>query len=126
MNRTLPSIVSVALVIAAASPIVLALPPIDKEWKERYIETIPPPAFEGAARMEKCNVCHVGMMKKARNEYGKAVGKHITKAGANALKGNDAGLKKYIQDGLEKAEAEKNSKGEKFGDVMKKGNLPGS
>ena len=126
MNRTFPSVVYVALVLVAASPVVLALPPFDKEWKEKYIETVPPPPFKGAAEMKKCNVCHEGAKKKDKNEYGKAVGKHINKKAYDALKGNDAAQKKYIQDGIDKAELEKNKDGKSFGDIMKKdGKLPG-
>lgn len=124
MNRTLSAVAFLTILCTAASPI-FALPPIDKEWKERYIETVPPPPFKGQAQMEKCNVCHAGMAKKMKNEYGNAVGKYINKAGVNALKGNEAALKKYIQDGLQKAEEEKNADGKSFGDVMNKdGKLP--
>jgi hypothetical protein len=127
LNRTLALSVCVAFIALAASPFVFALPQIDKEWKERYIETVPPPPFKGDAAMQKCNVCHEGMNKKDKNEHGKAVGKHLTKKGVTDLKGMDAALKKYIQDALEKAEEEKNSKDKKFGDIMKKdGKLPGA
>ena len=120
-------VISFVFVFVAAAPVLFALPPIDKEWKERYIEKDPPPAFKDEAQVQKCNVCHDGAAKKApKNEYGKAVGKHIKKADVDRLKGMPEALKKAIQDALEKAEEEKNEKGEKFGDIMKKGKLPGS
>lgn len=126
MNRFLPSVVSLTLFFVAAAPVLLALPPIDKEWKERYIEKNPPPAYKEDAATQKCNVCHDGAKKADKNEYGKAIGKHLTKKGVTDLKDNPAGQKKYIQDALEKAEDEKNAKGEKFGDIMKNGKLPGA
>ena len=120
-------VVSFVFVSVAAAPVLFALPPVDREWKERYIEKDPPPAFKGQAEIAKCNVCHDGAAKKApKNEYGKAVGKHLNKQGVNNLKGMPDALRKYIQDALEKAENEKNEKGEKFGDIMKNGKLPGS
>ncbi|WP_254510476.1 hypothetical protein [Anatilimnocola floriformis] len=126
MKASFPSVISMVLVFVAAAPVLFALPPIDKEWKERYIEKNPPPAYKEDAATQKCNVCHEPGGKKAKNEYGKAVGKHLKKADIDALKGNPPAMKKLIQDALEKAESEKNEKGEKFGDIMKNGKLPGS
>ena len=38
--------------------------------------------------------------------------------------GDDAGMKKYIQEGLQKAEAEKSASGKTFGEMLKAGTLP--
>jgi hypothetical protein len=124
--KSLPWVISFVFVSVAAAPVLFALPPIDKEWKERYIEKDPPPKYKEEAQTQKCNVCHDGAKKVNKNEYGKAVGKHIKKADVDRLKGMPDDLKKLIEDALKKAEEEKNEKGEKFGDIMKNGKLPGS
>jgi hypothetical protein len=126
MQNSLPPVISLALAFVVTAPVLLALPPIDKGWKERYMEKEPPPAYKPQAQAEKCNVCHTGAKKADKNDYGKAVGKHIKKADVDRLKGMPDDLKKLIEDALKKAEEEKNEKGEKFGDIMKKGKLPGS
>ena len=126
MQKSLLSALGIGLLVAVAAPVLLALPPIDKGWKERYTDKVPPPAYKEDAQTLKCNVCHEGMSKKEKNEYGKAVGKHIKKADVDRLKGMPEALQKFIEDALKKAEEEKNEKGEKFGDIMKNGKLPGA
>ena len=78
-----------------------------------------------AAKEAKCNVCHAGESKKVKNEYGKAVGKYLTKAKYNQIKEDEAAAKKYILEGLQKAEGEKGSAGKSYGDLLKAGKLPG-
>lgn len=110
-----------------------ALPPINVQWHEKYaalkgeVE-----AKLGTESTAKCNVCHVGKSKKDKNDYGKAVGKFVTKAGITKIKeeaGDDldkatAATKKYILEGLEKAEGEKSTSGKTFGEIIKSGKLP--
>jgi len=110
-------LVAVAWTMQSAS----ALPPFNKEWVAKYN-----PGDKNAAYAEaKCNVCHEGTSKKMKNEYGKAVGKFLTKAKYTEIKEDDAAAKKYILDGLQKAEAEKNGGGKPYGDLIKAGKLPG-
>jgi hypothetical protein len=78
-----------------------------------------------AAKDAKCNVCHDPKDKKIRNEYGKAVNKHLTKADFDKLKDDADGLKKKVGEALKAAESEKNSAGKTFGEVIKAGKLPG-
>jgi len=113
--------------IAAAFclPSASALPPFNKEWKAKYSEGNSNAKFVEAVEMEKCNVCHKGMNKKDRNDYGKAVGKFLTKAKYNEIKDDEAAAKKYIIEGLQKAEAEKSAGGKTYGERIKAGQLPG-
>src|SRR3954449_9656125 len=98
-----------------------ALPPFNKEWVAKYNDGDKNAAFKEA----KCNVCHAGESKKMKNEYGKAVGKYLTKAKYNAIKEDEAAAKKYILEGLQKAEGEKGAAGKAYGDLLKAGKLPG-
>lgn len=110
-----------------------ALPPINVQFHEKYsalkgeVE-----AKLGTESTAKCNVCHVGKSKKDKNEYGKAVGKYVTKAAITKIK-EDAGddldkaqaeTKKYILEGLDKTEAEKSPSGKTYGEILKSGKLP--
>src|SRR2546430_17681739 len=80
-----------------------ALPPFNKEWVAKYNSGDKNAAFSEA----KCNVCHAGESKKMKNEYGKAVGKYLSKAKYNEVKEDEAKAKQYILEGLQKAEGEK-------------------
>ena len=74
-----------------------ALPPFNKAWTEKYVEG-----------------------------NGKAVGKFLTKAKYNEIKDDEAAGKKYILEGLQKAEAEKAANGKTYGELLKGGSLPGA
>ena len=62
--------------------------------------------------------------KKMKNEYGKAVGKFLTKAKYNEIKEDEAAAQKYILEGLQKAEGEKSAAGKSYGELLKAGKLP--
>ena len=98
-----------------------ALPPFNSAWQDKYNDGKKNTAFTDA----KCNVCHAGESKKMKNEYGKAVGKYLTKAKYNEIKEDEGAAKKYILDGLAKAEAEKSGSGKTYGELLKAGELPG-
>jgi hypothetical protein len=102
-----------------------ALPPFNKEWLAKYKEGNSNASFVEAVDTAKCNVCHEGTSKKMKNEYGKAVGKYLTKAKYNEIKEDEAAAKKYILEGLAKAEAEKGAGGKTYGEMLKAGQLPG-
>lgn len=78
------------------------------------------------AKEAKCMVCHPDadpMMKKIRNDYGKAIG---TSLGKNA-EGEDVKNEKdvaKITAAMEKAGKEKNAAGKTFGEVIESGELP--
>ncbi|MCA9057482.1 MAG: hypothetical protein KDA85_03250 [Planctomycetaceae bacterium] len=66
-----------------------------------------------------CAMCHPDKDKKKRNNYGAAVGSHLTKK-------NESDLDK-IKEALTKAEADKSAtEGKTFGDLIKAGELPGT
>src|SRR5262245_11933617 len=98
-------LVAVALSVQTAS----ALPPFQVQWKAKYIEGNTNTNFVAAADTAKCNVCHMGTSKKDHNEYGKAVKKYLAKTKYNEIKEDAEAAKKYIVEGLTKAEAEKNA-----------------
>lgn len=114
-------LVAAALCVQNAS----ALPPFNKEWTEKYVEGNGNPKFVEAVGTAKCNVCHMGTSKKDHNEYGIAVKKYLTKAKYNEIKDDDVAAKKYILEGFQKAEAEKNGGNKTYGDLLKSGELPG-
>jgi hypothetical protein len=103
-----------------------ALPPFNKEWTAKYVEGNSNAKFVEAVGTAKCNVCHEGTSKKMHNAYGKAVQKYLTKAKYNEIKEDEAAGKKYILEGLQKAEAEKASNGKTYGELLKGGTLPGA
>jgi hypothetical protein len=113
--------VALALTVSPA----LALPPFNKEWQAKYVEGNPNANFVDAVGTAKCNVCHMGKSKKDKNEYGKAVGKYLTKDEYNKIKSDADAAKKYIDAGLDKAATEKSASGQTFGDLIKAGQLPG-
>ena len=113
------ALVGYALLVHSAS----ALPPFNKEWMTKYKEGNSNAKFVEAVDVAKCNVCHKGMSKKDRNEYGKAVAKYLTKAKYNEIKDDEAKAKQYILDGLQKAESEKAPNGKTYGELLKAGVL---
>jgi hypothetical protein len=116
----------IALAAAAAlSHRASALPPINAAWHEKYSALKDEVTAKlGAENNDKCNVCHIaGKGKKERNAYGMAVSKYITKAKYNEIKEDAEAAKKYILEGLDKAESEKNAAGKTFGEIFKSGKL---
>lgn len=71
------------------------------------------------AKKQKCAVCHCGKTKKMRNDYGKALMKHVGKKNQKD--------KAIINAALGKAEKDKKPATKKtFGDLIKAGKLPGT
>ena len=56
--------------------------------------------FVTTAKEKKCNVCHFGTKKSDRNDFGKALSKHATKAGYLEKKADAAVLQKYFEEAL--------------------------
>jgi hypothetical protein len=84
------------VVFALASP-AGAVPQFQKAFQETYLNSLKDKKF--AESMEKadvkCLICHQGKQKKNRNDFGKVVGKLLTK--------KDAKNKEKIAEGLKKA-----------------------
>lgn len=125
MKKVSVSVLLGLFVIVCSFQPAAALPPINKEWTGKYVEGNGNAKFVEAVGTAKCNVCHVGTSKKEKNEYGAAVAKFVTKAKYNEIKEDPDAAKKYILEGLQKAEAEKSSAGKSFGEIIKSGELPG-
>lgn len=81
-----------------------------KEFKSKYPKVVENNKVD-------CGVCHPGKSKKERNDYGKALGKHVAK--------NEKDAKK-IGEALDAAGKEKNAKGETFQSLLDEGKLPGT
>lgn len=71
------------------------------------------------AKKVKCNVCHFGKSKKNRNDYGKALVKHLGKKNQKDKAAIDAALDKT-------AKEKKPGSNVTFGDLIKQGKLPGT
>ena len=125
MKKVCVCVVLGLCVVAVSEPSASALPPFNKEWKAKYEDGNGNAKFVAAVEEAKCNVCHMGTSKKDRNEYGKAVSKFLTKAKYTEIKEDEVAAKKYILEGLQKAEAEKGKAGKSYGDLIKAGKLPG-
>jgi hypothetical protein len=121
MKKVCVCLVLVAVAMGWSLQSASALPPFNKEWVAKYNDGNKVAVFSEA----KCNVCHAGESKKMKNEYGKAVGKFLTKAKYNQIKDDEAAAKRYILEGFQKAEAEKSAAGGSYGDAIKAGKLPG-
>jgi hypothetical protein len=126
MKKVCICLVLAAGAVAMSVPSASALPPFNKEWMARYVEGNGNAKFVAAVTEVKCNVCHMGTSKKDHNEYGKVVKKYLTKAKYNEIKEDEAAAKKYILEGLQKSEAEKNGSGKTYGEMLKAGQLPSS
>ena len=126
MKKIARSFCLIALVSAILVSPAMALPPFSTAWKGKYVEGNQDQKFVSAYETAKCNVCHdaASKSKKDKNEYGKAVGKYLTKAEYDKVKADMEAAKKFIQEGLAKAEAEKNAAGKTYGELLKSGSLP--
>ena len=114
---------AVALVWTTSSA--TARPQYKKEFDAIYVKD-KDSKIAAAAKEAKCNNCHYGKSKKNRNDYGKALSKHVNKKVFNQLKKNKAALAKKVQDALKAVLKEKSSSGETFGKRIQDGKLPGT
>ena len=99
-----------------------ARPPYPAMFLEQYKDNA---KVVDAAKEAKCTVCH-GMDKKKRNDYAKAVEKFQPKKDFDELKGDKEALAKKLAETFKKVEDEKSAGGEKFGELLKAGKLPGT
>jgi hypothetical protein len=101
---------------------VSARPQYKKVVDDRYKAS----KIEAALEEVKCNLCHFGTSKKNRNDFGKALTEHLNKDLFDELKGDADKLNDAITKALDKAEAKANPNGEKYGERISKGELPGT
>jgi hypothetical protein len=120
--RSLRFLLVVPVLIAFVVPAV-AIPPFYVEFKKDYLDSLKDKKFAEAMDKGdvKCLVCHQGKQKKNRNDFGKVVGKLLTK--------KDAKDKEKIAEGLKKALAmhvdPKDDKSETYLDRLEKSEWPG-
>ena len=104
---------------------VLAIDPFKKAFDAKYVKKDPATDAEkslaAAVEKSKCNVCHVGKNKKARNDYGKALATLLTKKDGKDMAKIDAALDTVA--GM-KSKAD-DAAAPTFGDLIKEGKLPG-
>ena len=95
--RSLRFLLVVPVLIAFVAPAV-AVPPFYVEFKKDYIDSLKDKKFAEAMDKGdvKCLVCHQGKQKKNRNDFGKVVGKLLTKKDAKDKDKIAAGLKKAL------------------------------
>src|SRR5262245_48001335 len=95
MKKVCVCLVLVLVVIGWNMKSASALPPINAAWHEKYAALKDVVASKlGDASNDRCNVCHIPEKgKKEKNDYGKAVGKFLTKAKITEIreKGEKAG-----------------------------------
>ncbi len=100
--------------------------PFALRWRQRYLTDNKNDEFVKAARAANCKICHLATDKenKENNAYGKAVAKFLSKAEFEKLNTKIEASKKYVLEGLEKAEVEKAADGTTYGEKIKAGKLP--
>lgn len=130
-------VVVMAVLVVTAS----ALPPLPKYIEEHYSASPQHAKFlemyKGLEMEHKCDACHKpDADKKAKghalNDFGQAVARNFKHRDFNKADklGKDsadevAKAKKLIAEALTKAEEEKNTAGQAFGELIKAGKLPG-
>ncbi len=97
-----------------------------KEFDAKYVKKDPASDAEKALAVSvnkvKCNVCHVGKNKKARNEYGKALD-HLLDRKADAK--NKAKIQAALDEVANMKSDPKDDKSPTFGELIEQGKLPG-
>ncbi|HEX3726100.1 MAG TPA: hypothetical protein VHV08_07645 [Pirellulales bacterium] len=102
-----------------------ALEAFKKEFDNKYVKkdgtTDAEKNLAAAAEKAKCNICHVGKSKKARNEYGKALSTLLTKKDAK----NSEKIQKALDDIATMKSDPKDASSPTFGELISEGKLPG-
>ena len=95
------------------------------EFKAMYVKADSSDAAEkslaAAVETAKCNVCHVGSVKKDRNAYGNAMAERLDKNDKDAAK-----IKKVIEEVAALSSDPATSGAPTFGALIKQGKLPGA
>ncbi len=105
-----------------------ALPVFKKHFEDYYVKKGDNPQLTEAVAEAKCNVCHYGTDKKNHNDYGLALQKFLKKDKYTfkRVKGQPQQVQKEIEDAFKKVEEMDSTKGKKFGELLKAGELPGT
>ena len=115
-----------AFFIACFSAPASGIAPFGLRWRQKYLTDNKNEEFVKAAKAANCKICHVSTDKenKENNDYGKAIAKFLSKAEFEKRNTKIEESKKYVLEGLEKAEAEKAADGTTYGERIKAGKLP--
>ncbi len=126
MKKVLLNFCLAAFFISLLAAPALGIAPFNLQWRRKYLDKNTNEEFVKVAKAANCNVCHnpSDKAKKETNDYGKAVAKFLQKAEYEKFKGKLEESKKYIFEGLDKAEAEKAADGTTYGEKIKAGKLP--
>jgi hypothetical protein len=100
-----------------------AFPQFYAQFKKDYVDNLKDKKFaeELGKGDVKCLVCHQGKQKKNRNDFGKVVGKLLTKKDTKDAAKIAAGLKKALDTHVDL----KNAKSETYLERLNKGEWPG-
>ena len=93
-------------------------------YPARLQEVIKDSKAAAAVKEQKCNACHDPKDKKKRNDFGKAINKHITKDDFDNLKSDMPKLAKKIEDAIKASLKEKSPSGKTFGELIEAGEVP--
>ena len=121
--RFRPLIVAASLlVVVAATQVALAVPPFAAVFKKEYLDNNEHKEFaeEAGKAPNSCLVCHQGKSRKNRNEFGKVVGKLLTKKDAKNTEKIATELKKALDMHVDP----KDDKSETYLDRVKAGKYP--
>jgi hypothetical protein len=117
LSLALAVIVGFGALANLSGPQAAARPPYNQEFKQKYLGADSKMA-QALGKDSSCNVCHVGMNKKKRNDYGAAFQKLLKKNGGQPA----------IVDALEKVAKQrskpKDDKSPTFGELIEEGKLP--
>ena len=115
---------AVAIVCAGSSREAFARKQYMDEFKAMYVKTDgandAEKALAAAVETAKCNVCHVGSVKKDRNAYGIAMTERLDKNDKDAAK-----IKKVLEEVAALSSDPAKAGSPTFGALLKEGKLPG-
>ena len=94
-----------------------ARPPYNVEFKQKYLGEDTKMA-KALGKDSSCNVCHVGMNKKKRNDYGAAFQKLLKK------KGGQPAIVEALEKVAKQRSNPKDDKSPTFGELIEEGTLP--
>jgi hypothetical protein len=125
MTKFALTLVAAAFVAGSTIHTAHAIPPFNKEFDSLYVKDSKNEEFVASVKKAKCLVCHGKdaegkEQKKIRNEYGKAVGKLVTKKDKDDVEKIKAALETVAK---EKSNPE-DPNSPTFGELISKGKLP--
>lgn len=125
MTKFALTLVAAVIVVGSTINSAHAIPPFNKEFDALYVKDSKNEEFVAAVKKAKCLVCHGKNAegkedKKVRNEYGKAVGKLVTKKD----KDDTAKIKAALEQVAKEKSNPEDANSPTFGELISKGKLP--